>query len=362
MIQLVFISVDSSLTRSACFLIYIGPHQILLYMKLAVLVTVILLLSLPLVLADWSQDADKGEGTISVPVVANKWVLIGMNTDIPGGISSTSEIQLQDIKAGWLWDAEKQDYVVHIANGKNVLETAPTGNSGFWILPTKSGNLEFKVDLEISKDRTIIDRINLEDGFNFVYIVPSILGRSMAELGRNCNLIALYAFVPELQEWTPLPLDTPAPPQSIGRSVLVENSGTCSLTSEPLQPPVTEEPTPSPPQLPPKTTPVETGCPATGIVCSEDCPESGKLEDGVQCQNGVWDEELCECEPIWQPEPTQPVTSPAPTTPSANPTQVPSPTPTQSICTPGPLTGEQPCNQDSDCQSCNCGKVSKRCV
>ncbi|MBI4164070.1 MAG: hypothetical protein HY512_04360 [Candidatus Aenigmarchaeota archaeon] len=313
-------------------------------MKSAVLVVAILLLSIPLALADWSQDADKGEGTISIPVEANKWVLIGMNTDIPGGLSSTSEIKLESIKAGWLWDAEKQDYVVHIANGKNVLENAPTGNSGFWVLPTKSGILEFKVDLEISKDRTIIDRINLEDGFNFVYILPSMEGRSMFDLGRNCNMVAMYAFVPELQEWTPLPLDTPAPPQSIGRSILVENSGTCSLTSEPL---TTTEPTPIPPQLPPKTTPVETGCPATGIACSEDCPESGELEDGTPCETGVWNVDLCDCEQIVQPEPIQPadspITSPTQTTPA------PTPSPTSNLKSSG-----ESCSQNSDCQSGYC--------
>ncbi len=327
--------------------INIDPQLIVLNMKSVILVITILLLSLPLALADWSQDADKGEGTISVPVEANKWVLIGMNTDIPGGLSSTSEIKLDDIKAGWLWDAEKQDYVVHIANGKNVLETAPTGNAGFWILPTKSGILEFKVDLEISNDRTIIDRINLEDGFNFVYIVPSILGRSMTELGRNCALVAMYAFVPEIQQWTPLPLDTPAPPQAIGRSILVENSGTCSLTSE-LPEPV-QEPTPIPPQLPPKTVPEPTGCPETGLLCSENCPEEGELEDGTPCENGTLNEESCECEPLTQPTQT-PAASPTQTivtTPIATPTQTPSPTSSLKA------SGET-CTQNSECQSAYC--------
>ena len=314
--------------------------------KLLFVFSILLFLLAPLALAQWVEDVEKGEGTISIPVVANQWVLIGMNTDIPGGLSSTSEIKLEDIKAGWLWDAEKQDYVVHIANGKNVLEAAPTGNAGFWVLPIKSGTLDFKVDLEISKDRQIIDRINLEDGFNFVYITPSILGRSMGELGRNCNLLAMYAFIPELQQWTPLPLDTLAPPQSIGRSVLVENSGTCSLTSQVAEP---SQPLQSPPQLPPKTTPTTTSCPETGLACSVDCPEDGELEDGTPCENGVWNETSCECKPIL---PTQAPTS------TISPTQTPSPsltlTPSPSSPTSNMKASGEPCSQNSECQSAYC--------
>ena len=321
-------------------------------MKLFALISVIFILSIPLVLAQWSENPERGEGTISVPVIENQWVLIGMNTDIPGGLSSTSEVNLADIKAGWLWDPEKQDYAVHIANGKNGLEAAPTGNAGFWVLPSKSGNLEFKVDLEISKDSKIIDRVNLENGFNFVYILPSMSGRSMAELGRNCKLVAMYAFIPELQQWTPLPLDTPAPPQAIGRSILVENSGTCSLTSELPEPSTTVEPTPSPPQLPAKTTPEPTGCPDTGLVCSVDCLEEGELEDGTPCENGVLNEETCECEAVAQPQTTQP-------TPTQTTTQTqsatPSPTPTSTLKQSGEV-----CSQNSECQSQYCTFGSPR--
>jgi len=274
-------------------------------------------------LSDWAENEEE-TGVITMPVKENTWFLVGMNTEIPGGLSENS-IKIADIKVAWVWDPVAQDYIAGVANGKETGLPQPEGNRGFWILPTKSGLLEFKVDLQTTKDIKLIDNIKLEGGYNFVTIIPSMIGTSFKQLGKNCNILAIYAFNPIAQEWLPLPPEMPGPAEAVGASVVVEVDSPCKLTSEDLT--KLEEPSPSalptPPQIPTKK-PVATQQPTEGPEPTE--------------------------------EPAEPTEEPSP---SPIITTTPTPIPT---CLPGPLLGGQPCSADSDCQSCNCGKISGLCV
>lgn len=41
-----------------------------------------------------------------------------------------------------------------------------------------------------------------------------------------------------------------------------------------------------------------TDCPATGIVCDPECPDSGRLPGGAPCERGNYDASTCACEPV----------------------------------------------------------------
>ena len=176
-----------------------------------------------------------------------------------GFLSSSNdngEVKLSNFKYAYIFDPNEKEYVLAWNNGDWTNEMKNKYNfkrgesnwltsSSVWVYSDKTGTMKIWVD---GGDIPIFD---LSNGWNFIGIVPGMIGKTLNEIKGNCNIVKVAGWEPGDQEWDDsVPtgksfLDEKFTSDSLGMGFVMKVSNNCKLGT-----PSVKNNIPSVPKLP----------------------------------------------------------------------------------------------------------------
>ena len=166
-------------------------------------------------------------------------------------IAGDSDIKISDFTYGYLFDLDEQKYVLAWINNDYTEEAKLRlgdwiYHSSMWMYSSKDGRLKFVYGIDDVAENEYfsadLQPISLNQGWNFLWVRPEMVGDTFNDIKGNCEFSRIYSYGKDGGEWKWMNLlqtmsNEKFTRESIGYALVIKVPSECSMSSAVQGPP-----------------------------------------------------------------------------------------------------------------------------